>query len=105
MILGIITYFALNKYVDKNLQTRKIEKQLMEEPEKAVGSEDGLRSESEKEYAKCMNKAYQDYMEKYNQECEKNIMDGECQISQEALYGLQGYYEYDKKQCEKLFEP
>ena len=76
----------------------KIEYDKKTEAEKAVQKETG----KEAEYKNCLGAAYKEYKQKYDKECGKFIMDGECVVSQEKRSELDGYYMYEKKQCEKL---
>jgi len=111
-IIGAIIYFSLTTYLD--YRTKKVEErenimQIQKDNEKAEydklhAGDKVEREKSEKEaaYSACLNKAYKEFKAKYDEECSKFIMDGQCQVKQEKLYEFQGFYMFDKKQCEKL---
>lgn len=111
-LIGLIVYFALTQFVDyrmkKNAEQEKVlqeqrAKEQAEYDKLHVGDKESqIYSDKEAEYGVCMNKAYKEYKTKYDEECNRKIIDGQCQISEQKLYEIHGIYEYDKKQCEKL---
>jgi len=101
-------YFWLMNRMEKNQVAEQAridaEKIKNEEVDKNEDLAKQQRAEKEKAdaYMACLNKAHIEYQAKYDEECSKYIMDGQCQVSQDKLYEIQGIYMFDKKQCEKL---
>lgn len=111
IVVGVIIYFSLTTYLDYRM--KKIEKQEKSLQEQSVKEKKDYdmqpseninqeQAENETAYSRCLNKAYKDYKTKYDEECSKFIMDGECVVTQEKRYELDGIYMHDKKECEKL---
>ena len=110
-VIGVIFYFALIGYIEyreqkverqeKILQAqsekRRIENDKLPEKEKTAPGES-----EEPAYSQCMNKIYREYKTKYDKECSKFIMDGECVLSNEKRYELDGIYMHEQEQCKKL---
>jgi len=113
-IISVIGYFILINYIDKRMQSVEEQNRIIREESEKTSAElekqnkkAGAANEDKEKanaYATCMNKAYAVYKTKYDEECSKFIIDGQCQVMQEKLYEIQGYYMFDKKQCEKLKE-
>ena len=111
IVVGLIGNFILNKLIERRVnlikrenkikQTQNLKAFLESNKENAVPA-DGLDNKKTKAFNECMNKVYDEYKISYQKECSKRIIDGKCQISQEKLRVIQGYYEFDKNKCEEL---
>ncbi len=110
-VIGVIAYFSLSRYIDYRMKQVQ-EKEAIEREQQAKEREQYEKESADKPsqeeldkeaaYSRCVNSAYKEYKKKYDEECSKIIMDGECVVSQEKRYELDGIYMHDKADCEKL---
>ncbi|OGF27699.1 hypothetical protein A2303_00535 [Candidatus Falkowbacteria bacterium RIFOXYB2_FULL_47_14] len=103
-VTGAIIYFSLAAYVDHRLKKTAEQGERIGTIETEKTEEEARDSvnSKEEEYIKCLKKAYEEYRAKYDEECSKKIIDGQCQVPKEKLYEIQGIYMHDKENCEQL---
>jgi hypothetical protein len=111
-VTGLTIYFVLVKYADYKMNKNDVQKKIrQEENERALSEikkqkdeEQKLKGDTEKlsAFTECMNKAYEEYKNNWNDACADLKKADECSLTPQKLYEVQEYFKASKKDCEKL---